>query len=75
MCASIIIDDKLLESQGQAKAVLGELIYSSDAPSGAINDDGGCLCWVDVAATAEREGMTATWDGMDWVLTHDGAER
>jgi hypothetical protein len=78
MCAGIIIGDQMLESQGAVKVVLGDLIYSDDAPNGAKNDDDGCLCWVNVTAMAERENMIATWDGMDWVLalaSTDGRER
>lgn len=69
MCASVLFDGQLLESQGAVKAALGDLIYSSDAPAGAKNDDDGCLCWVDIPAVAERNGLVPTWDGMDWVLT------
>jgi hypothetical protein len=69
MCASVIIDGHLLESQGALKNVLGDLIYLSDAPVGATADDNGCLCWVDIPAMAERNGLGSTWDGMDWVLT------
>lgn len=73
MCASVIIDGHLLESQGELKTRLGPLIYLSYAPQGAKDDDDGCLCLVDVPAMAEREGMVSKWDGMDWVL-HPASE-
>jgi hypothetical protein len=71
VCAVCFISEYGLETQGELRKALGPMVYLPDTPNGAKGDDKGCLCWVDVKALAERAGLVARFDGMDWLVTKD----
>ena len=57
MCASVICDGVMCETQNQLTAAVGgELVLSYGNPMGSC-----CLCPVDVLATAEKHGYAAKW--------------
>lgn len=69
MCRMVFIGEtEACETQRELRHALGSIIYRPDAPPGAKHDDTGCLCWVDVAQMAAREGYAVDERG-DWILT------
>jgi hypothetical protein len=71
MCTSLILpDDRLCETIGELRAILGDVPIKDDYPSPL--EDNCCTCPVDFQALAKREGWTLAhddWDSMRYVAS------
>ena len=74
MCTTVFTDDGEIRTVGKLRKLLGHDNVIADEPSTEAFtlveplEDGDCLCWVDVPASAEKAGWVAEHDDFGYRL-------